>query len=85
MRRAAESAPDAGSLTIIQPTKPHQIELRKAGAAGTEIHNILTKIISGEPFKESPFSKSVLAGYRLWKRAYAVDIYYTDVFVYSRK
>ena len=40
---------------------------------------MLTQVISGKPSPETP----LLAGYRLWKKKYDVDIYYTDVFVYN--
>ena len=39
---------------------------------------MLTHVISGKPSPETP----LLAGYRLWKKKYHIDIYYTDVFVY---
>ena len=42
-------------------------------------------MILGESVPETTFSKSVLAGYRLWKKSYGISIYYTDVFVYSEK
>ena len=65
--------------------KTHSKELRKAGSIGTEIHDIINKVIKGESVPETAFSKSVLAGYRLWKKSYGINIYYTDVFVYSEK
>ncbi|KAK8793175.1 hypothetical protein WA588_005114 [Blastocystis sp. NMH] len=64
MRRVAESAPKQ--------------ELQRSGAFGNEIHDMLTQVISGKSYPETP----LLAGYRLWKKKYDVDIYYTDVFVY---
>ena len=82
MRRVAEKAPDEGTeLLWICNAK----ELRRAGSVGTEIHDIINKVILGESVLETAFSKSVLAGYRLWKKTYGISIYYTDIFVYSEK
>lgn len=46
---------------------------------------MINDIISGKEIKETPPLTSFLSGYRLWKKAFDIDIYYTDVFVKSER
>lgn len=40
-------------------------------------------MIAGKKVKETPQNASFLAGYRLWRKAFDIELYYTDIFVKS--
>ena len=60
-------------------------ELRKSGLFGSEVHDMLTKLITGQTVKETPSTKAMISGYQLWKKQHSIDIYFTDVFVQHPK
>ena len=61
------------------------IELRKSGLFGSEVHDLLTKLIAGQSVKETSTTKAMISGYQLWKKKHHIDIYFTDVFVQHPK
>ena len=71
--------------TVIHYLTIHFLELAKRGEYGTFIHSVINDIVAGKEIKETPAVTSFLSGYRLWKKAFDIDIYYTDVFVKSEK
>ena len=60
-------------------------ELRKSGLLGSEVHDVLAKLIMDQTVKETPYNKALISGYRLWKKQHSIDIYFTDVFVQHPK
>ena len=61
------------------------IELQKRGDEGAEIHALINNAIHNKEVKATPRSESSLAAFRLWKKTSGIDLYFTDVFVYSHQ
>ena len=60
-------------------------ELRESGLLGSEVHDVLAKLIMDQTIKETPTNKALISGYRLWKKQHSIDIYFTVVFVQHPK
>ena len=61
------------------------IELQKRGDEGAEIHTLISNAIHNKEVKATPRSESSLAAFRLWRKTSGIDLYFTDVFVYSHQ
>ena len=59
--------------------------MAKRGEFGSVVHSVLNDLVSGKEIKETPTITTFLSGYRLWKKLFGIDIYFTDVFVRSEK
>lgn len=81
MRRIAEAAPKNGMINY----DGIWLELSKRGSQGSYIHSSISDLIAGKKVKETPQNASFLAGYRLWRKTFGIELYYTDIFVKSEK
>ena len=59
------------------------IELQKRAQEGAEIHSLLSELIHGKEVKTNARTESFLSGYRLWSKTNGIELYFTDVFVFS--
>ncbi|CBK19848.2 uncharacterized protein [Blastocystis hominis] len=71
-------------LKRIAESSPQQ-ELQKKAFVGNETHALLSQIIAGKDIKGKPKFEPFISGYKLWRKANNIDIYFTDVFVKSEK
>lgn len=81
MRKIAEAAPKNGIIHY----DGWWLELTKRGSQGSYIHSCISDLIAGKKVKETSQNASFLAGYRLWRKAFDIDLYYSDIFVKSDK
>ena len=59
------------------------IELQKRAQEGAEIHSLLSELIHGKEVKTNARTESFLSGYRLCSKTNGIELYFTDVFVFS--
>ena len=81
MRKVAEVYPKQG----LSWDEDEWIELQKRGDEGAEIHALISNAIHNKEVKATPRSESSLAAFRLWRKTSGIDLYFTDVFVYSHQ
>ena len=61
------------------------VELQKRGEEGAEIHSLISNAIHNKETKTTPKNESYLAAFRLWRKTSGIDLYFSDVFVYSNQ